>query len=97
MPTFVLSLNWTEQGIKNIKGFPKRSQAATELAEKVGVDIKQRYVTTGDSDLMLIVEAPDGDNVARFALALASQGNVRTRIARAWPQEQFDKLISQLP
>lgn len=97
MPTFVLSLNWTEQGIKNIKDLPKRSQAATELAKTVGVDIKQRYVTTGDSDVMLIVEAPDGDNVARFALAIASQGNVRTRTARAWPQEQFENLISQLP
>jgi len=34
---------------------------------------------------------------AKFALALGSQGNVRTRTARAWTQCEFQKLISELP
>jgi uncharacterized protein with GYD domain len=32
MPTFILTLNWTEQGIRAVKDAPKRSQAAKELA-----------------------------------------------------------------
>ena len=31
MPTFILTLNWTEQGIHAVKDAPKRSQAAKEL------------------------------------------------------------------
>jgi uncharacterized protein with GYD domain len=27
MPTFILTLNWTEQGIRAVKDAPKRSQA----------------------------------------------------------------------
>jgi uncharacterized protein with GYD domain len=97
MPTFILSLNWTDQGIRSVKDAPKRAQAARELAQKVGVEIKNVYLTSGDDDLLLIVDTPNGDNVAKFALALSSQGNVRTRTARAWPQAEFQKLISELP
>jgi len=48
MPTFALSLNWTEQGIRKVKDAPKRSKAAKELAKKLGVDIKQVYLTSGE-------------------------------------------------
>jgi uncharacterized protein with GYD domain len=97
MPTFMLLLNWTDQGIRSVKDSPKRAQAARELAKKVGVEIKQVYLTSGESDLLVIVETPDGDNVAKFVLALGAQGNVRTRTARAWPEADFQKLISELP
>ena len=55
------------------------------------------YLTTGEDDLLLIVDAPNGDNVTKFALALGAQGNVRTRISCARPQSEFEKLISELP
>src|SRR5450830_675743 len=81
MPTFMMSLNWTDQGIRSIKDSPKRSQTARDLAKKVGVEIKHLYLTSGDSDLVIFVDAPSGDNVAKFALAVSSLGNVRTRTA----------------
>ncbi len=94
---FILSLNFTDQGIRGIKEAPKRAQAARDLAKKVGVEIKQVYLTSGDSDLVVMVEAPSGDSMAKFALALGIQGNVHTRTARAWPMEEFQKLVSELP
>jgi uncharacterized protein with GYD domain len=97
MPTFICSLSWTDQGIRSVKDAPKRGQAARELAKKVGVEIKEVYLTSGDDDLLLIVETPNGDNVAKFALALGMQGNVRTRTARAWSESEYAKLISELP
>ena len=97
MPTFMVSLNWTDQGVRTVKDAPKRAQASRELAKKVGVEIQQVYLTSGEDDVLIIVDSPNGDNVAKFALALGSQGNVRTRTARAWPQSEFQKLISELP
>jgi len=94
---FILSLNFTDQGIRGIKDAPKRAQQARELAKKVGVEIKQVYLTSGESDLLVMIESPNGDNVAKFALALGSLGNVHTRTARAWPMEEFQKLIAELP
>jgi uncharacterized protein with GYD domain len=97
MPTFILSLNWTDQGIRGVKEAPKRSKAARDLAKKLGVEIKQVYLTSGENDLLLIVESASGDNVAKFALATGSLGNVRTKTARAWSESEFAKLLSELP
>src|SRR5262245_6136732 len=97
MPTFMMSLNWTDQGIRAVKDSPKRSEDARELAKKVGVEIKHLYLTSGDSDLVIFVDAPSGDNVAKFALAVSSLGNVRTRTVRAWSADEYRKLISELP
>ena len=97
MPTFILTLNWTEQGIRAVKDAPKRSQAAKELAKKLGVEIKQAYLTSGEHDLLLVVESASGDNVAKFALANGALGNVRTSTARAWSEQEWHKLISELP
>jgi uncharacterized protein with GYD domain len=97
MPTFILSLNWTEQGIKSVKDSPKRANAARELGKKLGVEIKQVFLTSGDSDLLLIVDTASGDNIAKFALALGTQGNVRTKTARAWTEAEFQKFLAELP
>jgi uncharacterized protein with GYD domain len=63
----------------------------------VRVEIKHLYLTSGESDLVVFVEAPSGDNVAKFALAVSSLGNVRTRTVRAWSADEYRKLISELP
>jgi uncharacterized protein with GYD domain len=97
MPTFIVSLNWTDQGIRAIKDGAKRAKAAREMAKKLGIEIKEIYLTTGDSDLLAILDTPNGDNVAKFALALSAGGNVRTRTCRAWPQAEYLKLLAELP
>ena len=97
MPTFILTLNWTDQGIRAVKQAPKRGKAAKELAKKLGIEVKQTYLTSGEHDLLLIVQSPSADNVAKFALATGSLGNVRTSTARAWSETEYHKLISELP
>jgi uncharacterized protein with GYD domain len=52
MATFILTINWTDQGIRNVKDAPKRSEAAKELAKKVGVEIKHVYLTSGEHDII---------------------------------------------
>jgi uncharacterized protein with GYD domain len=97
MMTFIVTASWTDQGIRSVKEAPKRVQAAREAAKKLGITWKQLFLTSGDSDLVLIVEAENGDSVAKMALAVGAQGNVRTRIARAWTESEMTKLISELP
>ncbi len=94
---FMLSANLTDQGVRNLKDAPKRAQASRELAKKMGVEIKQVYMTTGESDLVFLVETANGDNMLKFAMALGMQGNLHTKTARAWPMEDFMKLVAELP
>jgi uncharacterized protein with GYD domain len=97
MATFILSLNWTDQGIRSIKDAPKRSKAARALGKKLGVDLKEVYLTTGASDLIAIAESESGEKVAKFAMAVSSLGNVRTSTARAWTEAEYMKMIAELP
>jgi len=97
MPTFIITLNWTDQGIRNVKDAPKRTAAVRELGKKLGVELKQLYLTTGDSDLLAIVEAADGANVGKFCMTLGGAGNVRTKTVRAWPEAEAMKMIAELP
>jgi uncharacterized protein with GYD domain len=97
MPTFIITMNWTEQGIHNVKDAPKRAGTAREIAKKLGVEIKQTYLTNGDADFISIVESASGDNIAKFCMAIGAMGNVRTRTVRAWSEAEYSKLISELP
>ena len=94
---FMLSAKFTDQGVRGLKDAPKRAQASRDLAKKMGVEIKQVYMTTGDSDLVFLVETANGDNMLKFAMALGMQGNLHTKTARAWPMEDFMKLVAELP
>jgi uncharacterized protein with GYD domain len=96
MPTFMISMNWTDQAIRAIKEADKRAKYGRELGKKFGVEYKALYMTSGDSDLVAIVDAANGDNVAKFVLALSSRGNVRTRTCRAWPEGEYLNMISQI-
>ena len=97
MATFISLVNFTDQGIRNIKEQPKRAAAAREMAKKLGIEIKQTYLTNGPSDLLSIVESASGDNVAKFCMAIGQLGNVRTSTVRGWPEADYAKFISDLP
>ena len=94
---FIVTASWTDQGIRSVKEAPKRVQAAREAAKKMGIEVKHIFLTSGESDLLLIVEAANGDSVAKFAMARGALGNVRTRTARGWTEAEMTKMISELP
>ena len=96
MATFLIFGSWTEQGIKSVKDAPKRLAGARELAKKLGIDFKI-YLTTGESDLFVIAETSNPENIMKFNLAVASMGALRTRTVRAWPEAEMMHLISELP
>jgi len=97
MLTFILSLSFTDQGIRTIKDAAKRVKGARDLAKQLGVEVKQVYLTSGESDIVVIADTANGDNIAKYVLALGARGNVRTRTARAWSEAEYLKLVSELP
>ena len=97
MPTFMTFANWTDQGIRNVKESPARAEAAKELLRSLGGEVKQFYLLTGRYDIVLISEAPDGDVLVKFALAIGSLGNVRTETVRAFPEDEFQRIVADLP
>jgi len=97
MPTYISFVNWTEQGVRNVKDAPQRAEAAKALLKEMGGETKAIYITSGDQDIVFIAEVPDGDVMAKFALAVAAQGNVRTKTVRAWTEDEFRNIVADLP
>jgi uncharacterized protein with GYD domain len=93
--TYVVLMNWTEQGIKTFKDSPKRSDDARPEWSKLGVQISQIYWTVGPYDVVLLCEAADEESMASALLRLGSAGNVRTTTLRAFSREEFDRMAER--
>ncbi|MDF0642778.1 MAG: GYD domain-containing protein [Nitrospira sp.] len=97
MVTYVMLLNWTDQGIRNVKDSPKRLDAVKKLAKELGGEVKSFYMTLGGYDLVLILDMPNNDKQAAFALKLGSSGNVRSTTLKAFPEEDYRRILAALP
>jgi uncharacterized protein with GYD domain len=96
MATYIMLVNWTEQGIRNVKDSPGRLDAAKQLCKKHGAELKQFFMTMGTHDMVVVVEAPGDDVVAKIALALGATGNVRTTTLKAFEEADYRRLIGSL-
>ena len=96
MGTYIELLNWTEQGVKTVKESPARLDAARAMGKKMGVNIKEIYLTAGACDMVVIAEAPDDDTMAKFNLTIAMGGNVRTTTMKAFTEDNYRKIIASL-
>ncbi|ESX09895.1 GYD family protein [Mesorhizobium sp. LSJC265A00] len=96
MTTYILLMNWTEQGARNIRESPKRLDAAKKQLANMGGSFKAFYLTMGEYDMVAIIEAPDDAVLARFALMLATGGSVKTRTLKAFPEFAYREIVTSL-
>jgi uncharacterized protein with GYD domain len=96
MPTYIVLVNWTEQGVRQIKDSPKRLDAAKKALKDMGGEFKATYLTMGDYDLVFICEAPDDAVAARFIMQLGMLGNVRTKTLKAFPEAAYREIVASL-
>jgi uncharacterized protein with GYD domain len=93
MSTYILLAQWTDQGIKNAKGSPKRAEDSRAMAKKFGVEWKSFFMTMGAYDFVVTVEAPDDQALAKFVIALGTQGNVRTTTLKAFTESEYKGIV----
>ena len=96
MHTFVTLLNFTDQGIQNLKDSPHRADMFLEVAEKAGARVKDMYWTLGHLDGVLIIEAPDDETAAAVLLSLGTNGNVRIATLRAFDWAEFQAVLDHI-
>ena len=96
MVTYFILINWTDQGIKNIKDSPKRVDAARKAVKGIGGEVKAFYMLQGSYDAVIILEMPNDEALAKFLLKIGSLGNVRTTTLRAYPETEYRKIIADL-
>ena len=93
---YVSLLQFTDQGIRNVKGTIERAAAATAEAEKMGAKITDAFWTIGAYDVVLLLDAPNDETVSAFSLKIGSLGNVKSHTMRAFRREEMERVLAKV-
>ncbi len=95
MATYVALIQFTDQGIRNIKDTVKRGDSAIPEAEKMGIKIVEQFWTMGAYDAV-VVDAPDDETISALMLENGSHGNVKSHTMRAFPRNEMEKILAKI-
>ena len=96
MPRYVVLVNWTDQGIRNVKQTIERTDHGGDIAEKHGLKLVQAYWTVGAYDMVAVFEAPDDEAISAHLLEIGSSGNVRSTTLRAYGEQEMEGILRRL-
>jgi uncharacterized protein with GYD domain len=94
MPTYVILMNWTDQGVRADRDSVRRREHGDAVAEKHGARIEHVYWTMGHYDIVTVIEAPD-ESVTAMMLELTADGYLRTSTLRAFDHDQMQAIIQR--
>ena len=97
MPSYIVLIKLTDQGIKDIKNAPQRIEAAAKALEALGGKMTGFYLTMGEYDYVAIGEFPSDQVAMTFLLGLGAAGNDKTTTLKAFTKEQFVEMVKKLP
>ena len=96
MAMYVSLIQFTDQGIRNVKDTTKRSEAAMAEAEKMGMKIVEAFWTMGAYDVVVLLDAPDDETMSAFTLKIGSMGSVKTHTMRAFRREEMESILTKI-
>ena len=96
MPTYIGLLKLTDQGNKDIMNAPARIEEGIKLYQKMGGKVIGLYLVMGEYDYVTIGEAPSDEVQTAFALALCSQGNVKSTTLKAFTTKEIPAILAKL-
>ena len=79
MIRYLSLVSFTDQGVRNVDHSIQRASSFGQSVEAAGGKLLSQYWAVGDADGCVIFEVPDEQTGATLLLALAKDGNVRTR------------------
>jgi uncharacterized protein with GYD domain len=96
MATYVSLIQFTDQGIRNVKDTIKRGDAAFAEAEKMGMKLIEEFWTMGEYDVVALFEAPDDETVSAFVLKNGALGNAKSQTLRAFRKEEMEGILAKI-
>lgn len=97
MASYAVLVNFTDQGIRQVKDTTQRAEKVEAMARKAGVTVKSIQWALGAYDLICHFEAPDDETITAFGLAIGMQGNVRTQTLRTFNRDEMNAILARLP
>ena len=97
MASYIALVNFTDQGVRQIRQTTERAKALMNAAANLGVRIKEVYWTLGPFDAVITADAPDEETLTAFTLSVGSLGNIRTQTMRAFSADEMNKILEKVP
>ena len=98
MPTYIWLVNWTDQGVRNVKETTKRAKSFKEMAEKKkGVKVKEILWTMGRYDLVLVIDAPNDETISTPDAGRGHVGERQEETLKAFSAQEMDQILKGLP
>ncbi len=97
MPTYIMLIKWTGEGIKTVTDAPKRIERARNTFKSVGGELKDYYFTFGRYDMIGIAEAPSDEAMGKAILITARYGMASIETLKAFPEAEGYEIIKGLP
>ncbi len=97
MAGYVMLCKFTPKAVAEMKDRPEGIKKAKALAEELGVRTVGVWVTTGQYDVIALLDAPDEQAMGAFILRQTMRGYVTTETLRAFSEEEFAQIVSKLP
>ena len=96
MQAYILLVNFTDQGMRNIKDTIKRAHAFEDMAKKSGAVLKVLCWTIGRYDVIAVFEAPDDESATALTFSTGALGNTRAEMLRAFSFEEMSRILAQM-
>ena len=93
MPVYINLINYTDQGLRNVRKSTNRADGARQMAEELGGRIDQFYLTMGSYDIVAITEFPDDATAATFVLRVGALGNIKATTLKAFQEDAYRMII----
>ena len=93
MAKYLVTASYTAEGAKGVlkDGGTKRRQAAEAAIKSAGGKLEALYFAFGETDVFVIIEAPDHASIAAASLAINASGAVRTKTVVLLTPEEIDQ------
>jgi uncharacterized protein with GYD domain len=96
MKTYVSLINWTDQGIRNVRETRDRADEFSKLVENNGGRVRELLWTIGEYDIVSVVDFPDEETGVACLLQVSSLGNIRTKTMGAFGGDDMSGIIAKL-
>ena len=96
MSKYIALISWTEKGVAEVSKSSERLDGARKLAKEIGGELKKVYMTMGAYDLVAILDMPNDEAAAKFALRSAAGGHIRTTTMKAFDEDAYRKITQSV-
>src|SRR5438046_5028703 len=97
MATYIALVNFTDQGVRQIRQTTERAKGLVNAAANLGIKIKDIYWTMGAFDAVFFADAADDEAMTAVDDSMVSLGNIGSLLMRDFSEWGLKQILASHP